>query len=167
LITPHGEKIPNATFSHLILLLYRNHGLPPPSTSSAAVALAKEAVFFFHHFKISSRGNKINQHKTHIMRSSEFDSYIIYHEEKQGGTEKLVITCFYEEKTVGFISFHDGDVPKPEVLPHGVMKLNFHMSRIREILDTIRYEKPLFISVSEDKSMISSVREPVGEQEGH
>jgi hypothetical protein len=47
------------------------------------------------------------------------------------------------------------------------MKLNFHMDRIREIVDTIRFEKPLFISVSEDKSMISSVREPVGEQEGH
>ena len=101
------------------------------------------------------------------MQSSEFDSYIIYHEEKQGGKEKLVITCFYEDKTVGFISFYDGEVPNPEVLPHGVLKLNFHMDRIREIMDTIRFEKPLFISVSQDKSMISTVREPVGEQEGH
>jgi len=101
------------------------------------------------------------------MQNSEFDSYIIYHEEKQGGNEKLVITCFLEDKTVGYISFCDGDVPKPEILPHGIMKLFFPISRIREILDTIRYEKPLFISVSQDKSMISTVKEPVGEQEGH
>ena len=79
----------------------------------------------------------------------------------------MVITCFLEEKTVGFIVFHDGEVPKPEILPHGVMRLNYHVSRIREIMDTIRYEKPLYISVAGDKSMISTVREPVGEQEGH
>lgn len=101
------------------------------------------------------------------MHSSEFDSYIIYHEEKPGGSEKLAITCFSEEKTVGFISFYDGDVPKPEILPHGVMKLTFHYNRIPEIMDTIRYEKPLYISVIGDKSVVSTVREPVGEQEGH
>jgi hypothetical protein len=101
------------------------------------------------------------------MHSSEIDSYIIYHEERAGGEEKMVITCFNEEKTVGFISFHDGEVPKPEILPQGVMKLTFHYSRIREIMDTIRFEKPLYISVIGDKSVLSTVREPVGEQEGH
>ncbi len=101
------------------------------------------------------------------MHTSEFDSYIVYHEEKPGGTEKMVITCFFEEKTVGFIAFADGEVPKPEVLPHGVMKLTFNVNRIGEIMDTIRYEKPLYISVIGDKSVLSTVREPVGEQEGH
>ena len=100
------------------------------------------------------------------MHTSEFDSYIIYHEESHGGEESMVITCFYEEKTVGFISFHEV-VPKPEILPHGVMKLTFHRSRIPEIMDTIRYEKPLHISVIGEKSVLSTVREPVGEQEGH
>lgn len=105
--------------------------------------------------------------KQHIMHSSEFDSYIIYHEENPGAAEKMVITCFSEDKTVGFISFYDGDIPKPEVLAHGVMKLTFHMSRIREIMETIRFEKPLFISVIGEKSVLSTIREPVGEQEGH
>jgi len=100
------------------------------------------------------------------MHTSEFDAYIIYHEEKQGGVEKVVITCFNEEKTVGFISFYDGEVPQPEILPHGVMKLTFHFNRVREIIDTIRYEKPLHISIVDNKSIISTVREPVGEQEG-
>ncbi|HLF62683.1 MAG TPA: hypothetical protein VI603_02980 [Saprospiraceae bacterium] len=99
------------------------------------------------------------------MHSSEFDSYIIYHEEKPNGKEKAVITCFFEGGTVGFISFYNGELPRPEVLPHGVMKLAFHLDRIQEIVDTIRMEKPLFISVIGDKSVVSTVREPVGEQE--
>lgn len=99
------------------------------------------------------------------MHTSEFDAYIIYHEERPHGMEKVVITCFLEGRTVGFITFYDADVPKPEVLAHGVMKLTFHFSRVREIMDTIRMEKPLFISVIEDKSVLSTVREPVGEQE--
>ena len=99
------------------------------------------------------------------MHTSEFDSYIIYHEEKPMGKEKAVITCFLEGHTVGFITFYDGDIPRPEILPHGVMKLSFHYKRIGEILETIRFEKPLFISVIDDKSVLSTVREPVGEQE--
>lgn len=99
------------------------------------------------------------------MHTSEFDSYIIYHEEKPNGKEKVVITCFYESKTVGFISFFDGDLPRPEILPHGVMKLVYHYNRVNEIVNTIRFEKPLFISVIGDKSVLSTVREPVGEQE--
>lgn len=101
------------------------------------------------------------------MHTSQFDSYIIYHEEKPHGTEKVVITCFLEGNTVGFITFYDADIPKPEVLPHGVMKLTFHYSRVREILDTIRIEKPVFISVIGEKSVLSTVREPVGEQENN
>ncbi len=100
------------------------------------------------------------------MQTSEFDSYIIYHEEKPTGKEKVVVTCFFEDHTVGYISFYDGALPLPEILPHGVMKLAFHYSRVQEILDTIRVEKPLFISVFGDKSVVSTVREPVGEQEG-
>ena len=99
------------------------------------------------------------------MHTSEFDSYIIYHEEKPGAREKVIITCFYEGHTVGYISFHDGELPAPEILPHGIMKLVFHFNRVREIVDTIRYEKPLFISIYEDKSVLSTVKEPVGEQE--
>ena len=99
------------------------------------------------------------------MHTSQFDSYIIYHEEKPDGNEKVVITCFNEGNTVGFISFYDGTVPKAEILTHGVMKLTFHFNRVSEIIDTIRFEKPLFISVVDGKSVLSTVREPVGEQE--
>jgi hypothetical protein len=104
-------------------------------------------------------------YKKSTMHTSEFDSYIIYHEEKPDSHEMVVITCFLEEHTVGYISFYDGNIPRPEILPHGVMKLAFDFKRVGEIVDTIRFEKPLFISVIGDKSVVSTVREPVGEQE--
>ncbi|MDX1477151.1 MAG: hypothetical protein R3301_05565 [Saprospiraceae bacterium] len=100
------------------------------------------------------------------MTTSEFDNYIIYHESKPNSIEKAVITCFMGEKTVGYIHFYDGAVPEPEVLPTGVMRLCFHFDRLPEIINTIRYEKPLYISLYEDKSVLSTIREPVGEQEG-
>ena len=102
-----------------------------------------------------------------IMRSSEFDTYIIYHEEEDGAKTKSVIHCFYEEKTVGYIEFVDGDVPAPEVLPNGILRLFFPYTRFGNIINTIRYEKPLYISIYNKKSVVSTVREPVGEQEGH
>ena len=100
------------------------------------------------------------------MTTSEFNNYIIYHEEKPNSIEKAVITCFMDERTVGYINFYDGEVPDPEVLPSGVMRLTFHFSRLAEIINTIRYEKPLYISLYGDKSVLSTIREPVGEQEG-
>lgn len=101
------------------------------------------------------------------MYSTEFDNYIIYHEEQADRKEKAVITCFYEGKTVGYINFYDGPVPEPEVLPKGILKLCFPLSRISEIVQTIRYEKPLYLSLYGNKSVLSTIREPVGEQEGH
>jgi hypothetical protein len=102
-----------------------------------------------------------------IMYSSEFDNYIIYHEEQEGKPEKVVITCFMGEKTVGYITFYDGKIPEPEVLTHGIIKLCYPVDRVNEIIQTIRYEKPLFISLYGSKSVVSTIREPVGEQEGH
>jgi hypothetical protein len=101
------------------------------------------------------------------MYTSEFDNYIIYHEEQEGKPEKVVITCFFEGKTVGFITFYDGELPAPEVLNHGVIRLCYHINRVNEIVQTLRYEKPLYISMYGNKSVVSTVREPVGEQEGH
>jgi hypothetical protein len=98
--------------------------------------------------------------------STEFDNYIVYHEEKPGLNQKVAINCFMEDKTVGYITFVDGDVPPPEVLHTGAVQLYFPYSRFQELMTTIRYEKPLYLSVYGDKSVLSTVHEPVGEQEG-
>ncbi len=100
------------------------------------------------------------------MSSTEFDNYIIYHEEEAGKAEKVVITCFMGDKTVGYITFVAGEVPPAESLPNGAMHLYFAFERFAELINTIRYEKPLYISKYDAKSMLSTVHEPVGEQEG-
>ena len=100
------------------------------------------------------------------MSSTEFDNYIVYHEEKSGLDQKVVINCFLGEKTVGYITFIDGDMPLPEILHTGALRLYYPFSRFNEIMTTLRYEKPLFMSIYGDKSVVSTVKEPVGEQEG-
>ena len=100
------------------------------------------------------------------MSSTEFDNYIIYHHQQYGQSEKAVITCFMGDRTVGFIKFVDGETPDAELLPNGSLQLYFAFSRLNEIINTIRYEKPLFISIYGDKGVLSTVHEPVGEQEG-
>lgn len=101
------------------------------------------------------------------MRSTEFDSYIIYHEEEKGAKIKNVVHCFLDGKTVGYIEFVEGEVPDPEVVGSGVLRLFFPFARFANIINTIRYEKPLYLSIYNKKSVVSTVREPVGEQEGH
>lgn len=101
------------------------------------------------------------------MISREFNNYIIYHQQKTGSHELVTINCFYDNETVGYIHFYDEDVPDPEVLSHRIIQVNFGMDRFMEIVHTIRYEKPLFLSISDGKGILSTIKEPVGEQEGH
>ena len=101
------------------------------------------------------------------MISREFNNYIIYHQQKTGAHELVTINCFYDNDTVGYIHFWDGDAPDPEVLSQKIIQLNFNIDRFNEIITTIRYEKPLWLSVTNGKGMISTIKEPVGEQEGH
>jgi hypothetical protein len=98
--------------------------------------------------------------------TKEFNSYIIYHQETIETPEKVIINCYYDDRTVGHIHFYDGPVPKPEVITSGALKLTFGIDRFEEIIDTIRFEKPLYLSLFGKKSVISTVKEPVGEQEG-
>lgn len=101
------------------------------------------------------------------MLSREFNNYIIYHQVKRGAHELVTINCFMDNETAGYIHFWEGDVPDSEVLSNKILQLNFSMDRYNEIITTIRYEKPLWLSISEGKGMISTIKEPVGEQEGN
>lgn len=100
------------------------------------------------------------------MTSKEFNNYVLYHEHNPESDVKMTIHCFQDEITVGYIRFHEGAVPDPEIFRDGSMEIHFPAERMFEIVTTIRYEKPLFISLQDGKSMLSTVKEPVGEQEG-
>ena len=99
------------------------------------------------------------------MTSHEFNEYILYHENDPNSNVVATVHCFFDEKSVGFIRFYKGDVPGPSILRGGLIEVTFPAERIQEIITTIRYEEPLFISAQGEKSMLSTVREPVGEQE--
>ncbi len=98
--------------------------------------------------------------------SVEFDNYIIYHEEEPGSDEKVKINCFMGDRTVGYLTFIEGEVPPPERLHTGAINAFFPYERFHEIITTLRYEKPLYMSIYGHKTVISTVHEPVGEQEG-
>ncbi len=100
------------------------------------------------------------------MTSKEFNNYVLYHENDPDSKIKMTIHCFYDDVTVGYIRFHEGKVPAPVMMQGGSIEIHFPADRMFEIVTTIRYEKPLFISATGKKSIISTVKEPVGEQEG-
>lgn len=99
------------------------------------------------------------------MTSHEFNQYILYHENDPNSNVLVTVHCFYDDKSVGYIRFYKHEVPPPSVLRGGLLEVTFSADRITEIITTLRYEEPLFISVQGEKSIISTVREPVGEQE--
>ena len=99
------------------------------------------------------------------MITREFDSYIIYHEQEEGNPRLVVVNCFDGTQLIGAIKFYKGKVPHPEILSDKTIILNFPADRIQEILTTLRYEKPLFLSFKQGKAMLGTIKEPVGEQE--
>lgn len=99
------------------------------------------------------------------MTSHQFDQYILYHENDPNSNILATVHCFYGDVSVGYIRFYKGEVPAPEVLSGGLLEIAFGIERIQEVITTLRYEKPLYISAQGQKAIVSTVREPVGEQE--
>ena len=99
------------------------------------------------------------------MTSHEFNEYILYHENDPNSKVVATVHCFFDGKSVGYIRFYKGEVPAPSILRGGLIEITFPEDRMQEIIFTLRYEEPLFISAQGEKSMVSTVREPVGEQE--
>ncbi|MCJ7443150.1 MAG: hypothetical protein MUO26_01225 [Methanotrichaceae archaeon] len=96
-----------------------------------------------------------------------------------GGTELAVIRCYSERERVyqGSIYFYSKDkVPKSSGTigqNYFYFALNFEIERYQEIIETLRYEKPLFVDVVWDANKFiiegnlgTTTGEPIGEQEG-
>ncbi len=101
----------------------------------------------------------------------KIDKYIISHDVTIGNT----IWLYSGGSVVGSVFF----VPKGKVVPPSIVKempfmfnLYYEIDRYPDIIDTLRYEKPLYVFVSWNASdvvaqgSIRSGNEPVGEQEG-
>lgn len=107
------------------------------------------------------------------------DQYLVRHYGRKSGEGEddtlANIICYKNREIVGYINFYlEGHVPesKLEILGSGSAKqyimLNFEISRISEILDTLRQEKPIFIEVDSDQKVgaLGTSSEPIGEEEG-
>lgn len=101
------------------------------------------------------------------MITKQFDEYVLYHIQEKDNDVKLIVNCYMASHKVGIIEFREGEIQEAEVLADGELQLYFGADRIREIIETLRYEKPLFLQAVNGKSMVSTIREPVGEEENH
>lgn len=105
-----------------------------------------------------------NEHKT------QFDAYRVRY--RTGGDAGPEIDCLYRGDLVGRLLFSEGDAePRPgELLRESdgdVICLHFRLSQFPHLIDLLREEKPLYLSLSEP-SLVGAVMtgaEPVGEGE--
>lgn len=74
----------------------------------------------------------------------------------------------------GRIGFYPTGAPVPngEIMPTGVKvpAINFELTRFKDVMDMLRFEKPLYIYLDTGTGVGfvgTSQLEPVGEQEGH
>jgi hypothetical protein len=86
------------------------------------------------------------------------------------------ILCHNSEAAhVGTICFYPkGQVPMSNVVyvPAFRFMLNYEIDRYQEIIETFRYEKPVFVHISWDDNntitygIVTTSQEPIGKQEG-
>ena len=64
---------------------------------------------------------------------------------------------FYEEGT---------ELAPSGITPRGLMVLRFYEHRLSDILNTLRYEKPVYVWMNGSMGRIMTHTEPIGEEEG-
>ena len=100
--------------------------------------------------------------------SKPFDSYIISY--VTGYPHDCVVTCFNGDAYAGRLIFYKPNVElPPNVMFNDAPSLHYHTTHFDNIITLMRYEKPLmlfFVPTSKTGGVITSEREPVGEQEG-
>jgi hypothetical protein len=82
---------------------------------------------------------------------------------------RAYITCWKDRVAVGTIVFVDDESQLPSNKDYnGRPVLYYPLSRFNDLINILRYEKPLYIWLNTDNLMgnIGTTLEPVGEQEG-
>ena len=100
--------------------------------------------------------------------ASPFQTYTLHYQ--SGGTSEAMIQLFNAGVFIGNLSFHqDGTALPPNVLQaNGIHDVHYHLSRFRDVLQILQYEKPLHIRIVNGvAALMATGFEPVGEQEGH
>jgi hypothetical protein len=100
----------------------------------------------------------------------EFDTYKLWQAPGSSPVTVAAIDCFKAGIRVGGILFYEDNIPLPSNENHAILgiRLYWHASRFKEVVDTVRYEKPLYLMFESNSLggwLTTSDTEPVGEEE--
>lgn len=98
--------------------------------------------------------------------ATPFQTYTLHYQ--SGGSIEALIQIFNAGTICGNIKFHkDGSALPANTLSGGIHTLNYHISRFRDVLQILQYEKPLQVNVTAGVAdLMATGFEPVSEQEG-
>jgi hypothetical protein len=100
--------------------------------------------------------------------ATPFESYNLHY--LSGGTAEALINLFHNRVLVGVLTFHKDGTELPPNVSHedGAHAVHYHISRFRDVLHILQFEKPLHLRVNDGvANLMAAGFEPVGEQEGH
>jgi len=100
----------------------------------------------------------------------EFDSYKLWHAPGSSPVTVASIECFKTGIRVGALFFYNDNIALPPNENHQTLgiRLYLHASRFKDVIDTVRQEKPLYLmleTVSLNGWLTTNDTEPVGEEE--
>jgi hypothetical protein len=98
----------------------------------------------------------------------QFDRYLLSY--KTGGENELAtIACYTSSpwQYVGRMVFYSENIPPNTTTGNNLPSLHFHASQFNDIIDILRYEKPLFLRMNTGSlnGELATSSEEIGEQE--
>jgi hypothetical protein len=99
--------------------------------------------------------------------ATPFQTYTIHYQSGPG--IQAFVQIFNTGAFIGRLNFHsDGTTLPPNSLTGSIFSINYHLSRFRDVLHILQYEKPLQVHIGSDGTgiLMATSFEPVGEQEG-
>ncbi|HJT85350.1 MAG TPA: hypothetical protein VJ697_12795 [Nitrososphaeraceae archaeon] len=97
----------------------------------------------------------------------DFNKYYIYYTTTEGHVTPS-IPVYNDSQSIGYIFFSEKLPPSRNSINEGKITLHYHIDRFNDIINILRYEKPLKIYI-DSESLIGGIStgdsEPVGKQE--
>ena len=93
-----------------------------------------------------------------------FNKYRVVHNSHEYRLAQIY--CYDDEKYLGTMEFfpNDKDLPANETV-NNIVKIQFHISAFPDIMNTLRYEKPLYFNHEGAVGYVGTIKEGVGEEE--
>lgn len=100
--------------------------------------------------------------------NKEFDRYLLNYKSHRSNLV-AVLSCYTSSpwNYVGRILFYSGKIPSNTVTGNDLPSLHFSASQFNDIINILRYEKPLFLRMDPDtlNGDLATSTEEIGEQE--